>query len=288
MRVLVTGSAGQLGRALIADTPEGIEAIGLPRSELDICDAASVCRAFGQYEPDLLINSAAYTAVDRAESEEAQAFQVNAQAVAILAEECAMRGAPLIHFSTDFVFDGSQGRPYAPEDRTAPLNAYGRSKLAGEAAALAHPRNLVIRTSWVYGNEGHNFVRTILRLLAEKRELRVVSDQVGTPTHARSLARATWALAQRGASGLVHFTDAGVASWYDFAIAIQEESMQIGLIRQEIPIIPVGTAEYPTPARRPAYSVLDKSECWKLLGQPARHWRSELRDMLESEKEHHV
>lgn len=288
MRVLITGSGGQVGRALLANAPAGFEAIGLTRSGLDISDASSVRGAVRDHRPALVINAAAYTAVDRAETEEAEAFRVNAEAVATLAEECAAQAATLIHFSTDFVFDGSQGRPYTPDDQTAPLGAYGRSKLAGEAATLAHSRNLVIRTGWVYGNEGHNFVRTMLRLLSEKEELRVVCDQIGTPTHTRSLAHATWELAGCGTTGLVHFTDAGAASWYDFAVAIQEEALRIGLTRRAIPIIPIGTAEYPTSAKRPSYSVLDKSKCWALIGRPARHWRVELREMLESEKEHHA
>src|SRR5690606_3672939 len=200
---------------------------------------------------------------------------------------CAAQGPTLIHFSTDFVFDGSQGRPYSPGDEAAPLSAYGRSKLAGEAAALKLSSSLVIRTGWVYGNDGHNFARTILRLLSKKDELRIVCDQIGTPTHTRSLARAAWALAHKDASGRLHFTDAGAASLYDFAVAIQEEALRIGLIHREIPVIPITTAEYPTPATRPSYSVLDKSACWQLLRHPARHWRVELRDMLESEKEHH-
>lgn len=275
-----------MGRALLANVPEDFDAIGLTRSECDISDRASVRGVMQDFAPAMVINAAAYTAVDRAESEEAQAFRINAEGVETLAEECAARAATLVHFSTDFVFDGSQGRPYTPDDQAAPLGAYSRSKLAGEAAALARSPNLVIRTGWVYGTEGHNFVRTMLRLLSEKEELRVVSDQIGTPTHTRSLASATWELARRGARGLVHFTDAGAASWYDFAVAIQEEALRIGLSRRKIPIIPVSTAEYPTPATRPSYSVLDKSACWALIGGPARHWRVELREMLASEKDH--
>jgi dTDP-4-dehydrorhamnose reductase len=185
------------------------------------------------------------------------------------------------------VFDGNRSRPYTPADEASPLSAYGRSKLGGEIAALAHARNLVIRTSWVYGNHGQNFVKTMLRLLSQKNELGVVSDQIGTPTHADSLARAIWVLSRKQAKGLLHFTDAGVASWYDFAVAVQEEGLKLGLLRREIPILPIGTADYPTPAKRPRYSVLDKTQCWEVLDGRSRHWRVELRSMLAAEKELH-
>jgi dTDP-4-dehydrorhamnose reductase len=280
VKVLVTGSAGQLGRALAETVPPGAAVTGFSRQQLDITDRSAVGRAIEQAAPSVVINSAAYTAVDRAESEEAQAFAVNATGVAVLSEACTAADVPLVHLSTDFVFDGAASRPYRPGDTTGPQSTYGRSKLAGEAAALADPRSLVVRTAWVYGHHGANFVATMLRLMAQRDQLGVVADQVGTPTHARSLARALWALIGQGAAGLHHFTDAGVASWYDFAVAIQEEALALGLLERAIPIRPIATSDYPTPARRPAYSVLDKSECWAMIGGPARHWRAELREML--------
>ena len=285
MRALVTGAGGQLGQALLATVPAQTEASGFTRAKLDIGDPAALRREIERVAPDVVINAAAYTAVDRAESEEAQAFRVNATGVVNLAEACAERKVRLVHISTDFVFDGGHSRPYRPADETAPQSIYGKSKLAGETAALSAPGNLVVRTAWVYGNHGQNFVRTMLRLMRERKELRVVADQIGTPTHTRSLAWAIWSLIERDARGLLHFTDAGTASWYDFAVAIQEESVRLGLLAREIPIIPIATADYPTRATRPVYSVLDKSECWALLGAPARHWRAELRDMLTREKE---
>jgi dTDP-4-dehydrorhamnose reductase len=287
MKALITGSAGQVGRALLASAPGGVQTAAFSRSALDIADPAAIQRVIESEAPAVVINTAAYTAVDRAESEPEQAFQVNASAVAAIAESCSNHGIKLVHLSTDFVFDGLSSLPYRPQDRTAPQSAYGRSKLAGETAALADPRNLVIRTAWVYGNHGQNFVKTMLRLMSQKDELRVVADQVGTPSYALSLAQAVWALIGYGASGLHHFTDAGVASWYDFAVAIQEEALELGLLTREIPVIPIATADYPTPAKRPAYSVLDKAESWATIGKPARHWRAELRHMLAAEKDLH-
>jgi dTDP-4-dehydrorhamnose reductase len=285
VKVLVTGADGQLGRALLATAKPVIETIALARNDLDITDPTSLRQTIDRTALDIVINAAAYTAVDRAESEEAHAFRVNAEGVAALADICARRGIRLVHLSTDFVFDGDRSRPYRPADATGPRSVYGKSKLAGEANALVHPRNLVVRTAWVYGHHGHNFVKTMLRLMREKEELRVVEDQVGTPTYVRSLAHALWSLIDCNAQGLLHYTDAGVASWYDFGVAIQEEALRIGLLEREIPVVPIVTADFPTAAIRPAYSVLDKSDAWALIGRPARHWRAELRDMLAIEKE---
>lgn len=285
MKVLITGSDGQLGHALLKTVPAWAEAAGYSKAELDITDPLAVRSALERLSPDVLINAAAYTAVDRAESEQARAMWVNGSAVSELAEACAERGTRLVHLSTDFVFDGTLSRPYRPGDAPNPSSAYGRSKRAGETAALSHPRNLVVRTGWVYGNHGANFVKTMLRLMHEREALRVVADQIGTPTHTVSLARALWSLIMADVSGLYHFSDAGVASWYDFAVAIEEEGLRLGLLEREVPILPIATADYPTPAVRPTYSVLDKAECWATLGCPARHWRVELRDMLAAERD---
>ena len=286
MRIAVTGRHGQVVTSLIErGTAAGHAVIAVGRPELDLADPASVLRALEAARPDAIVSAAAYTAVDKAESEPELAHAVNGRGAGLVAEAARALGVPLVHISTDFVFDGGHSRPYRPADETAPQSIYGKSKLAGETAALSAPGNLVVRTAWVYGNHGQNFVRTMLRLMRERKELRVVADQIGTPTHTRSLACAIWSLIERDARGLLHFTDAGAASWYDFAVAIQEESVRLGLLAREIPIIPIATADYPTRATRPVYSVLDKSECWALLGAPARHWRAELRDMLTREKE---
>lgn len=278
MRVLVAGSGGQLGRALAASVPADATLVAPPEAEFDICNADQVAAVVAAARPDLVINAAAWTAVDKAEAEEAAALAVNATAVGHLAKAAATAGARFVQVSTDYVFDGQACRPYAPDTPPAPASAYGRTKLAGEVAAQSlHPAALIIRTAWVYAAVGNNFVHTMLRLMASRDELRVVGDQIGTPTHAASLARAIWAL--QGHSGIFHWTDAGIASWHDFAVAIQDEALALGLLTRAVPVIPIRTEDYPTPARRPAWSVLDKTSAYAIAG-PARHWRHELVDCL--------
>jgi len=284
MKALIVGSRGQVGHALLASCPEGIVAVGRDMPELDITDEVAVRSALDAVRPDILLNVAAYTAVDRAEAEEADARRVNATAVGVLAVEARRVGARLVHVSTDFVFDGTVGRPYAPDATPRPLSVYGRTKWEGER--LAGENALIVRTAWVYGPVGHNFVRTMLRLFATKPEVGVVADQIGTPTYAPGLAAALWSLALRGERGIHHFTDSGVASWYDFAVAIQEEALALGLLAQAVPIIPMATVDYPTPAIRPAYSVLDKQATFTALGGAAPHWRVRLRHMLKEIQSH--
>ncbi len=274
MKVLVTGAYGQLGRALQACAPAGARIVAHDRDTLDCTDAVAVAALVAVEAPDLILNAAAYTAVDKAESEEDAAYAANATAVANL----AATGVRLVHVSTDFVFDGLSGVPYAPDAPTNPLGAYGRTKLAGEGAA--GPDALIVRTAWVYAPTGGNFVRTMLRLMAAHPQVRVVADQIGTPTYAPGLAAALWALAGQGATGLYHHTDSGAASWYDFAVAIQEEGLALGLLDHAVPVVPIATADFPTPARRPHYSVLDKTATVAALGGPAPHWRTNLRTML--------
>lgn len=281
MKVLITGAGGQLGRALLASAPAHADVVALDRQSLDIADEAAVVALFDEAEPDLVINAAAYTAVDKAESDSAEAYRINAQGPGALAAAAAVQRARFIHVSTDFVFDGRSGAPYAPDHPTAPLGVYGASKLAGEQAVLAaHPDALIVRTAWVYGITGNNFVRTMLRLMAERDEVRVVADQVGTPTYAAGLAQTLWALDAANATGIHHWTDSGAASWYDFAVAIQEEALAIGLLTRRVPVLPIATSDYPTPAARPSYSILDKRNAVALIGAPAPHWRVHLRDML--------
>ncbi len=285
MKVLLTGAGGQLGRALMQARPTDADVIALDRVALDIGDRAAVLAAVAAHRPELIVNAAAYTAVDRAEQEPEAAAQINHHAVQYLADAAMTYDARLVHVSTDFVFDGMQGQLYYIDDTPRPLSVYGATKWAGEQAALSAPNSLIVRTSWVYGVDGANFVKTMLRLMAARDEVRVVADQIGTPTHAASLARAIWALAGQGAAGIVHVTDAGVASWYDFAQAIQDEAVAIGLLDRVVPIVPIATEDYPTPAKRPAFSVLDKSASWALLGVPAAHWRAELGLMLHQLKD---
>jgi dTDP-4-dehydrorhamnose reductase len=280
MRLLVAGSAGQLGRALAETRPAGATLIAPPEAEFDISDRDAIARVVAAAGADILVNAAAYTAVDRAEQEPERAMLLNGEAPGWLAAAACAHGLGFVHVSTDFVFDGRASLPYPPDAAPNPLGVYGATKLAGELAVrAAHHHALILRTAWVYAAEGANFVHTMLRLMASRDEVRVVADQVGTPTHAASLARAIWALAANGATGTFHWTDAGVASWYDFAVAIQEEALAAGLLARAVPVLPIATEDYPTPARRPNWSVLDKRATFALVG-PARHWRVELRDAI--------
>ncbi len=286
-RVIITGAGGQLGWELQRLAPVPDECLALARSELDIADAEAVDALLARERPTLVINAAAYTAVDRAESEPDLAMSVNADGPGNLAAACGRYGARLFHVSTDFVFDGTSSMPYAPGDATAPLGEYGRSKLAGEQRVLqALPDALIVRTGWVYSASGANFVKTMLRLMDERDSLSVVVDQVGTPTWARGLAQLLWRVTEgEGASGVYHWSDSGVCSWYDFAVAIAEEGLACGLLTRLPRIQPIPGSEYPTPARRPAFSVLDKSSTWRDFGIEGVHWREQLRAMLRDLKE---
>ncbi len=287
MKILVTGAGGQLGQALLASAPDGAAVVALGRADLDISDAAAVQAAVSRHAPALVINAAAYTAVDKAEGEVDAARAINATGPANLAAAARDAGARFVHVSTDFVFDGVSGIPYRPDAPTAPIGAYGLTKREGEVAvAAALPDALIVRTAWVYGVTGGNFVRTMLRLMAERDEVRVVADQIGTPTFAGGLAQALWALDAAGARGLYHWTDSGAASWYDFAVAIQEEALALGLLDRKVPVLPIPASAYPTPARRPHYSVLDKEASVALLGAPPPHWRDNLRLMLKEIRSH--
>lgn len=283
MKVFITGGGGQLGRELQGVTMAGAQVTAMGSSELDICDERAVERTLECIRPDLIINAAAYTAVDKAEEEAERAFEVNAHGAEVLARCASRLAARFIHVSTDFVFDGGKSRPYLPEDSTNPLGAYGASKLEGEkmVTGVLGGRALIIRTSWLYSRHGANFVKTMLRLMRERNRLGIVSDQTGTPTWARGLAGVIWRSAERNLTGIHHWSDSGVASWYDFAMAIFEEGRRLGLLEKEVDIIPISTAEYPTPARRPFYSVLDKSAiCTAMDIAPPPHWRVNLREML--------
>lgn len=281
MKVLILGAEGQVGRALIATATTRIDTIALSRAGCDVGDRTSILRAIDEAAPDLVFNAAAYTAVDMAETDASHARQINEAAVGWIAEATTRRGARLVHVSTDFVFDGTASKPYATDALTGPLNIYGHTKLGGETAALAaSDDNLVVRTSWVYAATGRNFVLTMLRLMAERDEVRVVSDQVGSPTYALALAEALWDLIAVGACGVQHVTDAGVASWYDFAVAIAEEGVSAGVLKKMPRVVPIFTDDYPTSALRPAFSVLDKRGTVALIGRPLPHWRESLRRMI--------
>lgn len=282
MKALITGANGQLGRALVACAPDRIALLALPSAALDITDRAAVEAAIRDHSPDLVINAAAYTKVDAAENMPDLAERVNHLAVAKLAQATQQNGARLIQISTDFVFDGMASHAYSPGAPTAPLNIYGKTKLAGEAAA--GPAALIVRTSWLYSAYGNNFVATMLRLMREKPTLRVVDDQIGTPTSAHALAAAIWDLAATDRTGILHYSDSGVASWYDFAVAIMEEAVVLGLLDRPVEVLPIPASEYPTPARRPHFSVLDKRDTIAAIGRVPGHWRANLRDVLKAIK----
>ena len=281
MKVLILGAGGQVGRALTLLAPDGAVVTALDRSGLDLSDIDAIAPLVRRFGPDLMINAAGYTAVDKAESDPDLAHRINGEAPGAMARGAADISARLIHISTDFVFDGTAHMPYTPDAPTNPLSVYGASKLAGEHAVAAAGGNaLTIRTAWVYGAGGANFVETMLRLMTTRPEINVVADQIGTPTHADSLARAIWALAATDQTGIAHFTDAGVASWYDFAVAIHDLAQAAGLLDSAVRINPIPASAYPTPAMRPAYSVLDKSQTWGWLGYTSDHWRHELATMI--------
>lgn len=282
-KVLVTGAAGQLGRELCLLLAEkGIETVAITRHELDLSGPAeAIAEVIARHRADWVVNCAAYTQVDQAEREPELAQAVNAEAAGAIA--CAVRdyGGRLLQVSTDFVFGGDQSSPYREDDAVQPLGVYGASKEAGERAVRdALPEALILRTAWVYGEHGHNFVKTILRLAGEREELKVVDDQIGTPSWTRDIAAAMLALLRQDASGTYHFTNEGVASWYDFALAVVEEARALG---QDLPLrrlLPIPTRDYPTPAMRPAYSVLSKEKIRPLLPTPIPHWRTSLLAML--------
>lgn len=279
MKVVITGAGGQLGRELARTAPGSHAVVLLASRQCDVGDPAAVRELLERERPDVVINAAAYTAVDKAESEPDRATRVNSLGPRYLAESGPHR---LLHVSTDFVFDGTKGSPYRPDDAPNPLSVYGRTKLDGEAPVLARgERGLVLRTSWVYSVEGSNFVKTMLRLMETRPEIGVVSDQIASPTWARGLARALWRIVQLpDLQGVHHWHDAGAASWYDFAVAIAEEAQTLGLLERPVLVKPITTRDYPTPARRPAFSLLDCTDTWKSLGTPP-HWRAQLRQMLE-------
>ncbi|MFB2935031.1 dTDP-4-dehydrorhamnose reductase [Aerosakkonemataceae cyanobacterium BLCC-F154] len=284
-RILVTGINGQLGQELSAILPSVGEVIGVGRAELDLTETEAICQVINQVKPDIIVNAAAYTAVDKAESEPELAEAINAIAPGTIAAECEKLAIPLIHISTDYVFDGSQSSPYQETDKTNPLSVYGKSKLAGEIAIQNNCKNyIILRTAWVYGVGGKgNFVKTMLRLGKERKEIRVVADQIGSPTCTLDLANTITQLIplfQPEITGIYNFTNSGVASWYDFAVAIFEEAKLLGWDLQLERVIPITTPEYPTPACRPAYSVLACGKISTVLGTFPPHWRQGLRKML--------
>jgi dTDP-4-dehydrorhamnose reductase len=298
MKVLLTGREGQLGQALVQSVPQGVELIATGRRELDLSDGSACGAAVAAIRPDWVLNAGAYTAVDRAESEPELAAAVNAGAPGAFARALADTGGRLLQVSTDFVFNGAQGSPYRPDQALNPLGVYGATKAAGETAALALPGARVLRTSWVYGPVGKNFCLTMLRLHAAKaaavEPLGVVADQVGCPTATHTLAAACWRSIGADSAGasantttdnqeqrILHFSDAGAASWYDFAVSIGELGVAAGLLQRAAVVRPLSTADYPTPAQRPSYSLLDCSSSRLALALDPVHWGAALAEVLE-------
>jgi dTDP-4-dehydrorhamnose reductase len=305
LKILLTGKNGQVGAELARQLPRLGGVLALDREQLDLTKPKVIQRAIRETKPRIIVNAAAYTAVDKAEEEESIARTVNAEAPGVMAEEAKKIGALLVHYSTDYVFNGTKTTPYTEEDPPNPISAYGRTKFAGEQAIRASGvPHLIFRTAWIYATRGRNFLLTILRLATQREELRIVHDQIGAPSWGREIARATTEVLEQvtqqgnleqGPSlrgGIYHMTAAGMTNWYDFALAILEEA---ALVPPDVPwfeaatggkpliarrIVPISTQEYPTPARRPQYSVLSNSRLVRDFGIELPHWRSQLRSAV--------
>jgi dTDP-4-dehydrorhamnose reductase len=282
MKILLTGANGQLGWELQRAKPEGYELTALSRDQLDITDLKLVTHSVNSLKPDWVINAAAYTAVDKAESDYEGAYAINAEGAANLAMATRAVGARLLHVSTDFIFDGNHHRPYLPGADPCPLGIYGASKLAGEQKVreILDNDTFILRTAWVYSSHGNNFVKTMLRLMGERDALGVVEDQIGTPSWAAEIAKVIYLSIEHNLRGVYHWTDTGAASWYDFSVAIYEVGKEIGLLNNSVLINPIPTEDYPTPAVRPSYSVLNKDSLRAAIGYTGQHWRNALRQML--------
>jgi dTDP-4-dehydrorhamnose reductase len=286
--IVITGAGGQLGLTLQQLWPasrlnQHYRLLPLTSAELDIGDPEAVHSVLGKENVASIVNAAAYTAVDAAEDNRDAAFWVNHRGPALLADWSAQNRSRLLHVSTDFVFDGTSKQPYKPDDDPLPIGVYGSSKLAGEEEIQSRlpEASVIVRTSWLYSPFRANFVKTMLRLMNERDSLSVVADQIGSPTSSFSLAGLLLAVLQHESfTGIYHWCDGATISWYEFAVAIQEEALELKLLDKEIPIEPISTEEYPTPAKRPAYSVLDPSLAEADFMFPHQDWRANLRGIL--------
>lgn len=287
--LLLTGCKGQLGRSFSenwsqSDVNDRYSLVKVTRSQLDITNERDLLSYLDDLRPSVIVNAAAYTKVDKAETDSKAAHLVNENAVSSLAHWCKGNSGRLIHVSTDFVFDGHASHPYAIDSPTNPLSVYGSSKLAGEKCitSVLPSSGLVVRTSWLYSEHRHNFVRTMLRLFSQGRDIKVVNDQIGSPTSAHSLSLFILRLIDNGiGAGICHFTDGGQISWYEFALSIREIGLELGLIRSPSTVLPVPSTEYTTAARRPAYSVLDLTSVGSYANNDDQAWKLELRRVLE-------
>jgi dTDP-4-dehydrorhamnose reductase len=281
VRALITGADGQLARELVSTAPPGVQLRAVSRAECDIVDSQAIEKVFESFRPTIVINTAAYTAVDAAEDNKDLAFRVNAGGAENVAQAAEIIGATLIHISTDYVFDGLRSTPYPPEAPTNPINVYGASKLEGEKlVSAAAPGAVIVRAGWLYSTTGKSFLSTILTALRSSRSLSVVTDQEGCPTSAHELAGVLWKVSGAGLRGIYHWSNSGSASWYDFAREIASAGKKLGMLSDAPEIHPVTTVEYPRPAKRPAYSVLDSTKLAEALGVSPSPWQQALlRDM---------
>lgn len=286
-KILLTGITGQVGQELQQTLGSIGELIGVGRQELDLTQPTQIRQKIAEVKPDVIVNAAAYTAVDKSESESELAIAINGDAPTAMAQAAQDIGATLLHISTDYVFNGENHTPYLETDQTFPLGMYGKSKLMGEEGVRKNcDRHLILRTAWVYGSRGHgNFVKTMLRLGKDREELKVVADQVGSPSWSYDIALAITQLVAKSldddtVQGTFHYTNSGVCSWYDFAVAIFTEAKRLGYPLQIERVLPITTADYPTPTQRPAYSVLSKVKITNTLEVYPPHWRESLIKML--------
>lgn len=291
VKVLITGAAGQVGCEMVKLAPDGFDVVGYNSSELDITNALQVQQIVAEQAPTLIINAAAYTAVDKAESDAERAYAVNEIGVKNLAEAALALGIPVFHISTDYVFDGTATEPYKETDPVGPTGVYGASKLAGEQVlASSGVKHIILRTSWVFGAEGNNFVKTMLRLGKERDTLGVVADQHGCPTSASSIAKVLWQLAQKYVAenalpwGIYHFSNAPATTWHGFACEIFKQAVEAGFLEKAPVVNPIKTRDYPTPAKRPAWSVMECSSLESLLGSGVPGWQQELSAVLKQLK----
>ena len=283
MKIAVIGRSGQLAWEIQQLQNAELAIFCLGRDDVDLSSPVTLAEKIQLLVPDAVINASAYTAVDTAESDQKNAFKLNCEYVGNLASVCKTLAVPFIHVSTDFVFHGDKGSPYLPDDTINPLGIYGASKAAGEKLIFdIYPQmSCVLRTSWVYSTHGNNFVKTMLQLMNSKSELGIITDQIGSPTYAKGLAVICVEAAKQNVTGIHHYTDNGVASWYDFAVAIQEIGLSLGMLEKVISINAITTADYPTPAKRPHYSVLDKSSFVNAFPScELVHWRKQLENMM--------
>lgn len=288
MKILLTGGSGQLGQEILKSKPKAVEIISPTRKQLDLSDYKSCIKTVIDSEPDWIINCGAYTQVDDAEKNFTLSQQINSYAPAAFVEVVNKINTNLLHISTDFVFDGNQNFPYNESQKRNPLSQYGASKALGEELIEKNIQNIekatILRTSWVISPRGRNFVLTMLKLHSEKDSINVVSDQIGSPTSANDLAKACWKIIElkkkEKLPQILHWSDSGVASWYDLAVAVGDIAMDLKIIEKKASVNPISTSEYPTPAKRPRYSILNTSKTSKLLRLKPNYWRENLRSIL--------